>query len=61
MDIFVRRHQDVEASLFRGVDQFAVCEFLATPRPRLLHGVAGEETGKTSRPLSKSTSIQAIA
>src|ERR1700733_6705769 len=48
-DVVVRRDQDFETGLLGDVEQLAVPHFLPTPRPRLLHSMAGEETGKTSR------------
>ena len=48
-DVLVRRHHDFETGLLGSVDQLTVCKFFAPPRPRFLHGMAGQETGEASR------------
>jgi hypothetical protein len=46
-DVVVRCQQDFETGLLGNIEQRAVHEFLPTPRPRLLHGMAGEESSET--------------
>jgi len=48
-DVVVRRDQDFETGLLGDIEQLAVRQFFPPPRPRLLHRMAGEETGETSR------------